>query len=97
MRGTPIKKGLVDMGKANELTFQKDMIQQFVTNGWLLGKPENYNRELALYTEDLLGFVKETQENQWQKYCKLYPNNPEQKVFRACRLPAQQSEPQRRR
>jgi len=69
------------MGKANELTFQKDMIQQFVTNGWLLGKPENYNRELALYTEDLLGFVKETQENQWQKYCKLYPNNPEQKFL----------------
>ncbi|MBU0673145.1 MAG: DEAD/DEAH box helicase family protein [Proteobacteria bacterium] len=68
-------------GKANEFTFQNEMIRQLVANGWLLGKPENYNRELALYSEDLLGFVKETQDSQWQKYCKLYPNNPEQKFL----------------
>lgn len=69
------------MGKANELTFQNDMIRQLVANGWLLGKPENYNREMALYEEDLIGFVKETQDEQWQKFCKLYPNNPEQKLL----------------
>ncbi|WP_297291459.1 type I restriction endonuclease, partial [Oceanicoccus sp.] len=57
------------------------MIKQLIANGWLLGKPENYNRELALYEEDLLGFVKETQDDQWQKFCKLYPNNPEQKFL----------------
>ncbi|MBT7309068.1 MAG: hypothetical protein HN842_12690 [Gammaproteobacteria bacterium] len=56
------------MDKANELTFQNEMIRQLLTNGWQLGKPENYNRELALYEEDLLGFVKETQETQWQKF-----------------------------
>jgi type I restriction enzyme R subunit len=38
-------------GKANEFTFQNDMIKQLVANGWLLGKPENYNRELALYPD----------------------------------------------
>jgi type I restriction enzyme R subunit len=64
-----------------ESVFQNDMIKQFVANGWLLGTPENYNRELALYGEDLLGFVKETQDGQWQKYCKLYPDNPEQKFL----------------
>ena len=69
------------MGKENELTFQNDMIQQLIANGWLLGKPENYDRKLALYSEDLLGFVKETQDAQWQKFCKLYPNNPEQKLL----------------
>ncbi|MDX8383892.1 MAG: DEAD/DEAH box helicase family protein, partial [Ghiorsea sp.] len=69
------------MGKANELTFQNDMIRQLVANGWLLGKPENYNRELALYEGDLLGFVQDTQPEQWQKYEKLYPNNPEQKFL----------------
>jgi type I restriction enzyme R subunit len=51
-------------GKTNEFTFQNDMIKQLVANGWLLGKPENYNRELALYPEDLLGFVQETQDEQ---------------------------------
>src|SRR5690554_617808 len=69
------------MSKANELTFQNDMIKQLLANGWLLGKPESYNRELALYEEDVLGFVKDTQDEQWQKFCKLYPNNTEQKFL----------------
>jgi len=34
-----------------------------------------------LYEEDLLGFVRDTQPEQWKKYCKLYPNNPEQKLL----------------
>ncbi|KZZ33461.1 restriction endonuclease subunit R, partial [Oleiphilus sp. HI0085] len=63
-------------GKANEFTFQNDMVDQLVANGWLLGKPEGYNRELALYEEDVLGFVKETQDEQWQKFCGLYPPSP---------------------
>ena len=67
--------------KSTENIFQNDMIRQLVANGWLFGKPENYNRELALYEEDLLGFVKETQDEQWQKFSKLYPNNPEQKFL----------------
>ena len=65
-------------GKANELTFQNDMLKHLLANGWLLGKAEQYNRELALYPEDLLGFVQETQDEQWQKFCALYPSNPEQ-------------------
>ncbi len=67
--------------KSNESVFQNDMINQLVANGWLLGQPENYNRELALYEEDVLGFVKDTQDSQWQKFCTLYPNNPEQKFL----------------
>ncbi|WP_211442692.1 type I restriction endonuclease subunit R [Collimonas humicola] len=69
------------MSKANELTFQNDMVRQLLANGWLLGKAEHYNRELALYPEDALGFVKDTQDEQWQKFCALYPNNPEQKFL----------------
>ncbi|MDO6750092.1 hypothetical protein, partial [Gilvimarinus sp. 1_MG-2023] len=65
-------------GKANESTFQNDIIKQLIANGWLLGQPSGYNRKLALYEEDLLGFVQETQPEQWQKYGKLYPQNPEQ-------------------
>lgn len=69
------------MSKASELTFQNDMIKQLLDNGWLLGKPEGYNRELALYEEDVLDFVQDTQDEQWQKFCKLYPNNPEHKFL----------------
>ncbi|TKB07454.1 type I restriction endonuclease subunit R [Desulforhopalus sp. IMCC35007] len=67
--------------KANELTFQNDLIRQLLDSGWILGKPENYNRDLALYPEDLLGFVKETQDSQWQKYKKIYPHDSEQKLL----------------
>lgn len=50
------------MGKENELTFQNNRIQLLLANGWLLGKLENYNRELALYPEDLLGFARNRRE-----------------------------------
>ena len=69
------------MGNASELTFQNDMIRQMLANGWQLGTPAGYNRELALYEEDVLGFIKDTQDEQWQKFCKLYPNNPEAKFL----------------
>jgi type I restriction enzyme R subunit len=66
---------------ANEFTFQSELIRQLLDSGWKLGKAENYNRKLALYPEDLLAFIKETQESQWQKYSKIYPQNPEQKLL----------------
>jgi type I restriction enzyme R subunit len=47
------------MSKANELTFQNEMIQQLVANGWLLGKPENYNRERVLHSELGMMFFKQ--------------------------------------
>lgn len=69
------------MSKANELTFQNEMIEQLLAKGWLLGESKHYNRELALYTEDVLGFVKDTQDEQWQKFCTLYPNDPDAKFL----------------
>lgn len=67
--------------KASERNFQDDIISQMCDSGWQLGEPSKYNRELALYEEDLLDFVKESQEVEWQKYCALYPSDPEQKFI----------------
>lgn len=36
------------MSKANEVTFQNDMISQLQAHGWLLGKAEHDNRALVL-------------------------------------------------
>lgn len=80
-------------GKANEFTFQNDMIRQLVANGWKLGKPESYNRELALYEEDVLGFVKDTQDEQWQKFCGLYPNDPGGKFLERVALQLNKADP----
>jgi type I restriction enzyme R subunit len=59
--------------------------RQLQAHGWLLGKAEHYNRELALYPEDVIGFVKDTQDEQWQKFCALYPVQPEQNFWSAWR------------
>jgi len=67
--------------KSNEQVFQNDIINQMMANGWLIGTPDGYNRKLALYEEDMLGFVQDTQDEQWQKYCKLYPQNPEKHLL----------------
>ena len=72
---------VVYAGKSQEAVFQNDIISQMVANGWQLGSPAGYNRELALYAEDVLGFVKETQDEQWRKYCKLYPQSPEKQFL----------------
>ena len=67
--------------KAAEYVFQNDIIRQMLANGWQLGKPENYNRIFALYEEDVLGFIKDTQGPQWKKFCAIYPSNPEGKLL----------------
>jgi type I restriction enzyme R subunit len=67
--------------KSKELNFQNDIIKQMQANGWLLGKTENYDRKLALYSEDLVEFVKESQPKEWEKYCKIYPDGAEEKLL----------------
>lgn len=67
--------------KSNELTFQNEIIEQMIVNGWMLGKPEGYNRKLALYEEDLIGFIQDTQPKEWEKFSKLYPGNAETKLL----------------
>jgi type I restriction enzyme R subunit len=67
----------VNASLSQESVFQTDIINQMIGNGWQLGSPAGYNRQLALYEEDVLGFVQDTQAEQWRKYCKIYPQNPE--------------------
>lgn len=66
-----------------ERAFQDNIICQMVANGWIEGKPEGYNRESALYEQDVLAFVKETQPKEWQKLCKVFPNEPESHFLEA--------------
>ncbi len=63
--------------QAAERAFQNDIIQQMLAQGWLLGSPEHYQRVHALYQLDVLTFVKETQPQEWEKFCKIFPIDPE--------------------
>ncbi|WP_375699069.1 type I restriction endonuclease subunit R [Pseudophaeobacter sp. TrK17] len=71
----------ISHGVTREAIFQNEMIAQMRASGWQLGSPAGYNRELAIYTEDLIGFVKDTQDAEWQKHCKNYPSDPEGKLL----------------
>ncbi|MTI17463.1 type I restriction endonuclease subunit R [Rhodobacteraceae bacterium RKSG542] len=67
--------------KAAELQFQNDIIAELVSSGWKLGSPQGYNRSLAIYEEDLLGFIKDTQDAEWQKFAKNYPHDTDSKFL----------------
>jgi type I restriction enzyme R subunit len=64
-----------------ELIFQNEVIAQMVAGGWKRGNAEKYDRALALYPSDVVGFVQDTQPEQWEKFCTLYPSAPEQKFL----------------
>jgi len=80
-------------GKSSEIIFQNEIIQNLLSNGWQLGEAKNFNRELALYSEDTLGYVQETQDEQWQKFCALYPHNAEQKFLERVASQLNKAEP----
>lgn len=67
--------------KSTEFVFQNDMIRQMLDNGWLLGKPKDYNREYALYPADLLAFVRQTQKKQWDKFTSIYKQKADAKFI----------------
>ena len=70
------------MSKADEKVFQNEIISDMLDNGWRLGEPGKYNRETALYEEDLLRFVKESQPKMWRKYEKTCQGNAEARLLR---------------
>ncbi|WP_180114945.1 type I restriction endonuclease subunit R [Acinetobacter sp. YH12063] len=60
-----------------ETEFQQDIIAQMQSHGWQLGSGTGYNREKALYTQDLLDFIQKTQDKEWQKFKGIFPNDTE--------------------
>ncbi|HEE6638200.1 restriction endonuclease subunit R [Acinetobacter baumannii] len=60
-----------------EAIFQQDIIAQMQSHGWQVGSPQGYNREKALYEQDVLTFVQSTQAKEWQKFQNIFPNDTE--------------------
>jgi type I restriction enzyme R subunit len=68
--------------KTRENGFQNDILDQMQSHGWLLGESKNYNKELALYPEDLISFIKTTQPEQWKKQLGIHRKNPEEALLK---------------
>lgn len=65
------------MSVLRESVFQNDIIRKMQSQGWVLGSSVHYNRERALYEEDLLDFVKTTQAQEWEKFAQNNPTDTE--------------------
>ncbi|WLI74502.1 type I restriction endonuclease subunit R [Halomonas alkalicola] len=74
------------MADSREARFQQDIIDAMVAGGWKAGTASDYDRTSALYTDDLLGYVREAWPERWEKFCKANSKAPEtvlvQKVVR---------------
>jgi len=66
------------MADSREARFQQDIIEAMTAQGWETGTASGYDRTSALYTEDLLGYVREAWPERWEKFCKANPQAPEQ-------------------
>ncbi|MCG6202698.1 hypothetical protein KSO91_15875 [Psychromonas antarctica] len=60
--------------QTRERLFQDDILDQMLAAGWLLGESNRYNKALALYPDDVVDFVKDSQPQQWDQLTKHYPN-----------------------
>ncbi len=53
--------------KTRESAFEKEFVEHLGSCGWLEGSPSEYDPDTALYPRDLLGYIKDTQKEQWNK------------------------------
>lgn len=53
--------------KHRESAFEDDLTRHLAQHGWLEGESSKYNRELALYPEDLIGWFADTQPEELEK------------------------------
>jgi len=60
------------MDKHKEIIFENKIVRHLTSHGWLEGDPSLYNRELALYPDDLIGFVQDIQPRAWVKLEKFH-------------------------
>lgn len=62
----------------------EDDIESFLctTGGYVKGNPQVFNRELALDTDTLLAFIKQSQPKKWERYTKLYGASCEQQFLK---------------
>lgn len=64
--------------KTAEKQFQTEILNYLTSNGWNIGDSSKYDRKRAVYPEDVIGFVKDTQAKEWEKYSKFDSSDSEE-------------------
>ena len=55
------------MSKHKERQFQIEIVQHLTSSNWIEGDASGYDRELALYPQDLIDYIKTTQPQAYEK------------------------------
>lgn len=69
------------MAAHHEVHLETYIIKKLVENGWVEGKPENYDRHLALYTEDVITWVQNTQPEAWERIKRVHGDNADKALL----------------
>ncbi len=67
-------------GKHLEKKFEDELVAHLVDNGWLEGDQVKYDRDMALYPEDLIGWLQDTQPKELAKLTAFHGKGAERKV-----------------
>ncbi len=60
------------MSKHKEIFFEDEVVEHLTSNGWLQGESKAYDRELALYPEDVEAWLRTSQLDEWVKIEKTH-------------------------
>lgn len=55
------------MNLHKEKKFEEELVAHLVSHGWQEGDPARYDRGLALYPDDLIAWLQESQPKEWEK------------------------------
>ncbi|MDF0535627.1 DEAD/DEAH box helicase family protein [Shewanella sp. A32] len=69
--------------KAREKAFQDHIVKQLAQQGWLVGDSAHYDKQRAIYPEDLLDYLQQSQPDAWSKFAKIYPQDTNEHLFNA--------------
>ncbi|HHB95029.1 MAG TPA: hypothetical protein ENK88_07770 [Campylobacterales bacterium] len=60
------------MSQHKEIVFENEVTKLLKANGYIEGNSKNYNKELALYPDDLISYIKNTSPKAYEKMSKMY-------------------------
>ena len=55
----------------HEKPFENYVVEKLIAQGWLLGDTSGYDKDYALYPEDLVAWLKDTQPAKWDRLVAL--------------------------
>jgi type I restriction enzyme, R subunit len=58
------------LDKHKENVFETEIVGYLASHGWVEGTSQGYDKDLALYPEDLLTYIKSTQPDAYEKMLK---------------------------